>query len=152
MVKALDDAVGTVEQALHESGRHGSTVRIVTTDNGGCFFSFGNNAPLRGNKLSLWDGGTRGTAFISSPLLAEGRDKRQSATQQVHNSTILFAASDWFATIIDIAGVGDKLPLTAVDSVSQWAAIKSGGKKGPRSTLVHHVNPQGRGKIRKGIW
>lgn len=99
MVKALDDAVTTVEQALHDSGRHEHTVRVVTTDNGGCFWSYGNNYPLRGNKLSLWDGGMRGLAFVSSPLLNRGASGGQwsAASSSIQNSTILMHACDWCA-------------------------------------------------------
>ena len=96
MVKALDEAVGTVEQALHGSDRHERSVRVVTTDNGGCFWSYGNNHPLRGNKLSLWSGGMRGLAFISSPLLNRGAGGGQlSAASSIQNSTILMHACDW---------------------------------------------------------
>ena len=43
MVRALDDAIGVIGQALHDSGRYNNSVWIVTTDNGGCFWSFGSN-------------------------------------------------------------------------------------------------------------
>ena len=51
MVKALDDAVGTLRNALRASEREDNAVWIVTTDNGGCYWSYGNNHPLRGNKV-----------------------------------------------------------------------------------------------------
>ena len=42
MVKALDDAIGVILAALDTSGRADQTVHLITTDNGGCFWSFGN--------------------------------------------------------------------------------------------------------------
>ena len=50
MVKALDDAIGVILAALNTTGRADRTVHLVTTDNGGCFWSFGNkcvNTALR---------------------------------------------------------------------------------------------------------
>jgi arylsulfatase A-like enzyme len=52
MVKALDDAIGTLRGALHTAERAARAVWIVTTDNGGCYWSYGNNHPLRGNSES----------------------------------------------------------------------------------------------------
>lgn len=58
-----------------------------------------------------------------------------------------------FATILDIVGLPpSSLPATAIDSVSQWVALSGDLRTGPRRTLVHHVTPDGRGKIRDGDW
>ena len=161
MVRALDDAFGTVLDALGETGRAPRAVHIVTTDNGGCFCAYGNNHPLRGNKMTFWDGGSRAVAFISSPLL-----RRAPAAGMICNYTHLMHSADLFATTLQIAGLNlsTALPETAVDSVGHWGALRDwpaapaaapsapAGETVPRLTLVHHVAGAGQGKVRQGRW
>eukprot|EP01043_Picozoa_sp_COSAG02_P016483 COSAG02_NODE_726_length_18005_cov_69.224897_13_plen_392_part_00 len=155
MVKALDDAIGTLRSALRVSEREDNAVWVVTTDNGGCYWSYGNNHPLRGNKISYWNGGTTGLAFVSSPLLrsdASGRVENQDA-KTVRNATFTMHAADWYATVLQIAGLpSSSLPKTAIDSIGQWEAIRSVASVGPRTKLVHHAYGDGMGKIRQGRW
>lgn len=56
----------------------------------------GKNGPLRGTKSALFEGGTKVDSFIYSPLLDE-----QITGQQYPN---LFHVTDWFPTIVDLAG------------------------------------------------
>ena len=64
MVMALDDAIGQVLNKLHEQGLTENTLIFFLSDNGGPTIagSAANgacNAPLRGSKTQLWEGGIR---------------------------------------------------------------------------------------------
>lgn len=64
MVLALDDAVGRVLAALRETGRDRNALVVFLSDNGAALIrgsaeNGGSNAPLRGSKAQLWEGGIR---------------------------------------------------------------------------------------------
>ena len=69
MATAMDSAIGRVVAALKESGLYNDTLIVFTGDNGGQIFSGGNNWPLRGNKGTIWEGGTRVPGFVHAPFL-----------------------------------------------------------------------------------
>lgn len=58
MVTTLDHHVGELLEALVDSGRAGSTLVVFTSDNGG-HPNYAGNAPLRGSKWNLYEGGIR---------------------------------------------------------------------------------------------
>merc|ERR1739840_74920 len=92
-------------------GHYNNSIIIFTTDNGGIPKHGGNNWPLRGGKATLWEGGTRGAAFVHSPLL-------QNTAGTVSNQ--LVHISDWYSTLIDVAGGNVTEDL---DSIDQWEAL-----------------------------
>jgi arylsulfatase A-like enzyme len=56
-VTCMDDAIGRVLQTVRELGQEENTLVIFLSDNGGS--GNGGNAPLRGAKGTLWEGGLR---------------------------------------------------------------------------------------------
>ncbi|KAK3874492.1 hypothetical protein Pcinc_020577 [Petrolisthes cinctipes] len=126
MVTAMDEAVGRVVAALKETGHYNNSIIVFTTDNGGPTVSGGNNWPLRGNKTTLWEGGTRGPAFVHSPLLPHpGR----TSNQMVH-------VTDWFPTL---ARVGGGTVPHEIDGVDQWKVLR-GDESTTRTHMVYNID------------
>eukprot|EP00038_Savillea_parva_P012281 m.203553 g.203553 ORF g.203553 m.203553 type:complete len:523 (+) comp22152_c0_seq1:1-1569(+) len=164
MISAVDDGLGAIVDKLKGRGLWNSTLVIFTTDNGGpvCLSpspstqhgekilkSCGtNNYPLRGSKMTYWQGGTRGVGFISGPLVpASVRGTRHNG--MVHQT-------DWYTTILMLAGVStnnvNRTGPVPVDGVDQWHALTAGAAS-PRTELVHNINSLGNeGAIRVGKW
>jgi arylsulfatase A-like enzyme len=92
MLSALDDNVGHVLRAIHDSGQADNTIIVFTSDNGGERFS--NVWPLTGMKGELLEGGIRVPALVRWP----GRIKPGSISDQVAISM------DWMPTFLAAAG------------------------------------------------
>ncbi len=92
MVRALDDGIDTVLNALRSAGLERSTLVIFTSDNGGERFSY--NWPFSGQKFDVREGGIRVPAIVRWP----GVTKPGTVS---HQSVITM---DWTATMVAAAG------------------------------------------------
>lgn len=137
MVTALDEAVLNVTLALKETGLWNNSILFVHTDNGGELpyadgsgGGAGNNAPLRGGKFSLFEGGIRGRAWVAGPLVPHSR---RGATWDG-----LMHVSDLLPTICEAVGV--TIPAHTgpfpLDGVAQWANIMN-NTASARTTILH---------------
>ena len=73
MIQAMDEALGTVLDALEDNGIREETIVIFTSDHGGLTSpSVTSNFPWRGGKGQQWEGGHRVPFIVSGPGIPEG--------------------------------------------------------------------------------
>lgn len=93
MIDHLDSLVGKVLDALKQSGQEKQTLVIFTSDNGGPSMGLGNNGPLRGAKLELYEGGIRVPLMVRWPgVVPAGSEFKMPAIAMDLTATIAAAA------------------------------------------------------------
>lgn len=95
MVVSLDDGVGRVMSALDKFGHTENTLLIFLTDHGGDPVYGGSNAPLRGTKATLFEGG------IKVPCVMRWPNKITPGTV----SEAVLSSLDLFPTFCELAGI-----------------------------------------------
>ena len=126
MVSVADNVTGTVVQLLKERGMWDNTLMVVSADNGGAPCA-GSNYPLKGAKITLFEGGVRSLAFANGGALP---DPMRGKTSEgfIH-------IADWYPTFCKMAGVDPtdsgqgKFP---VDGLDIWRIIS-----GENTTTQH---------------
>ena len=96
MIEDLDTGLGMVLDKLRELGITDNTYVIFTSDNGG---GFRGNAPLKGGKAQIWEGGLRVPTVICGPGVKPGTWCNQP-----------IAGWDIFPTVADLIGNTKPLP------------------------------------------
>ncbi len=132
MVEALDEAVGRVMRHLKQCGLDDRTACFFMSDNGG-LRGIARNAPFRGYKTTLWEGGIR------TPLIARwpGRFPAGRVVDDVA------AGMDLFPTALEIAGArapsGHEL-----DGVSLVDVCRGAGRLSREAVFFHYRDPRNR--------
>jgi arylsulfatase I/J len=140
MVNYLDDVVGELVSALKGRGMWDNLLFVTSSDNGGPEYPGGgaNNYPLRGGKVTDWQGGIRVNAFVSGGFLPE-KMRGQKTEGYVH-------LADWYGTFCNIAGVDpvDKKAAAAnlppVDSLNMWPLISGESPTSPRTDIYASIH------------
>jgi len=152
MVSQLDAKIGQFVAALEKTKQRENTLIIFTSDNGG-IESLKNayvgevghsplnseNDPLRGQKNTLYEGGTRVCAFAHWP----GKLRAHKQVAPMH-------AVDWFPTIARLVGYQPTTDLKW-DGVDQWDAI-SGKKVQPIDRVIYIAHGSGDASLRHREW
>ncbi|WP_206028734.1 DUF5722 domain-containing protein [Thalassoroseus pseudoceratinae] len=118
MIKSMDDAVGTLLDTLDRLRIADHTIIIFASDNGGNMYNevdgttATSNAPLRGGKATMYEGGVRGPAIVVQP----GSIKAGSRSDEVIQS------SDFYPTLLDLLSIQPK-PNQKFDGISIVPAL-----------------------------
>ncbi|MBP6782244.1 MAG: sulfatase, partial [Verrucomicrobiales bacterium] len=97
MIESMDDAIGTLLDTLDRLKIADHTIIIFTSDNGGNMYDEvdgttpTSNAPLRGGKATMFEGGTRVPCVISWPGLTSAGTRSDTIIQ----------SEDYYPTLID---------------------------------------------------
>lgn len=98
MIESLDDAVGTLLDALDRLDLADDTIIVFASDNGGNMYNEvdgttpTSNAPLRGGKATIFEGGIRGPAIVAWP----GHVPAGSMSQEIIQSC------DFYPTLLEL--------------------------------------------------
>ena len=136
MVEAMDQSVGRVVETVRALGLERKTFIFFCSDNGAN--KNGSNAPLRGNKGSLWEGGHRVPAIAYWP----GR----IAPRTTCNQTVL--GMDLFPTMTALTHA-NLPPGLALDGIDLTPALTQTGKLPERTLFWAHRKQRA---VRKGPW
>jgi arylsulfatase A-like enzyme len=97
MVESMDDAVGTLLDALDRLKIADNTIVIFTSDNGGNMYNEvdgttpTSNTPLRGGKATMFEGGTRVPCVINWPGITRAGSRTEAMIQ----------SEDFYPTLLD---------------------------------------------------
>lgn len=97
MIEGMDKSLGDIMATLQRLGVAENTIVVFMTDNG-CPKQLPRNRPLRGHKLTPYEGGTRVPMIVKWPGVV------QPGTVCSEDYLII---EDIFPTFLDMAGVGD---------------------------------------------
>ncbi|MBK8506007.1 MAG: sulfatase-like hydrolase/transferase [Saprospiraceae bacterium] len=126
MVQHMDENVGKVVAEIDALGLRDNTIIVFTSDNGGKH-SVTSNAPLRGAKHNLYEGGIRVPTIIRYP--------NQVASGSTSKTPLI--SDDFYPTLLDLAG----LPLQKkqhLDGRSFRKVLLSGSAKSIHDALFWH--------------
>jgi arylsulfatase A-like enzyme len=162
MISALDEDVGRIVAELDKKKLRDNTIILFASDNGGAtsaLFATGarseqerkesggvglgekppaSNAPFRGGKGSLYEGGVRVPAFVSWP--------RHLQPRVVYDALHMV---DVMPTLLALSG-GKGSPDHPMDGKDMWPTLAQ-GKPSPHQDVLINVEAF-RGAVRKGNW
>lgn len=151
MVAQLDAKIGQFVDALERTGQRKNTLIVFTSDNGG-IESVKNayvgkvpdsplnseNDPLRAQKNTLYEGGTRVCAWVNWP-----------GVLKPHKFTAPMHAVDWLPTLAALTGYKPSADLKW-DGIDHWPALT--GAKPAAAPRTIYIAKQNERSLRHGDW
>lgn len=119
MIESMDDAVGTLLDTLDRLNLSEKTIIVFASDNGGNMYNEvdgttpTSNAPLRGGKASMYEGGVRGPAIVVYPNKVEAGSRSDTIIQ----------SSDFYPTLLELLDI-DPQPGQSFDGMSIAPALQ----------------------------
>ena len=101
MIESMDDAVGTLLDALDRLELSENTIIVFASDNGGNMYNEvegetpTSNAPLRGGKATMYEGGIRGPCCVIWPGKVEAGSRSNEIIQ----------SSDFYPTLLEMSEI-----------------------------------------------
>jgi uncharacterized sulfatase len=145
MMEILDDGVGRVLRKVDDLGLRANTLVVFYSDNGGLLRD-ASQAPLRGGKAQLYEGGIRVPLIMRWPgVIAAGRTDATPVT-----------TVDFVPTFLELTGRPAPRP-TVLDGVSLVPLLKGGPAPVRPAIFWHypHYHTEGlgpSGAVRAGDW
>jgi arylsulfatase B len=140
MVTAMDDGVGKIMKTLKKTNLQKETLLFFVSDNGGAQRYGASNAPLRGQKQEVFEGGVRAVAMVRWPgHISTGKTPFETPMSMV----------DIFPTLQSIAGVSQSggKPLDGIDLSSVFH-----GDQTKLEREVYNYWGQQKNRERLAIW
>ena len=122
MIRAIDRSVGRINAALEAEGMAENTIVLFTSDNGGAGYIGlpGVNRPLRGWKMTHFEGGLRVPLFMKWPArIKAGTISEEPVAHIDMMPTLAAAAQTSMPEGVDIDGL-NLLPLVTTESKQDW--------------------------------
>jgi len=119
MIESMDDAVGTLLDTLDRLELADDTIIVFASDNGGNMYNQvdgttpTSNAPLRGGKATMWEGGVRGPAIVVYP----------EHVQAGSRSNEIIQSCDFYPTLLQLLAIQAQ---QSFDGISIVPALQGG--------------------------
>lgn len=129
--RMADDAVGTLLDTRDRLQIADRTIIVLATDNGGNMYSevdgttATSNAPLRGGKATMYEGGIRGPAIVAYPAVLTPGSRSDEVIQ----------SSDYCPTFLDLLAI-EPQPGQRFDGISIMPALR-GQKLGRQANFTY---------------
>ncbi|KKN08091.1 hypothetical protein LCGC14_1060290 [marine sediment metagenome] len=148
MLESIDDGVGMIAEKLDELGLSENTIVVFSSDNGG-ETSVTSNAPLRGGKSQLYEGGIRVPLIMCRPGQIGAGTVCGEPTTNV----------DFYPTFCDAASL-EPDPKQHLDGVSLLGVLKDPKARLDRAAMYwhyplekpHFLGGRSSSAIRQGDW
>lgn len=147
MLESIDEGIGSIVAKLEDLGITENTILVFTSDNGG-ETNVTSNAPLRGGKSELYEGGIRVPLIVRWPAKVPPGRVSEMPTMN----------TDFFPTFLEVAGVRrGETPRDGISVLANWVDPE---ERPERDELAwhypldrpHFLGGVSAGAIRAGDW